>query len=81
MSKKEVVRSYRSSLKLSLLALVASCTGLLIMMFSNNQEAIFVFFYQPMLFASAAAVVAFVAIPFLSIVVSFIRGTGRYSIS
>lgn len=78
MSKKELLRSYKSSLNVSLLAMAVLCLSLLGLLFANNQEAIMLFFYNPLLFAIVSGVISFFAVPLLTIAVSFLRKNRSY---
>lgn len=78
MSKKELLKSYKSSLNVSLLAMAMLCLSLLGLLFANNQEAIMLFFYNPLLFAIVSGVISFFAVPLLTITVSFLRKNSSY---
>lgn len=79
MSKKELLRTYRFSLNLSLVAMATICVGLGVLVTINNQEAIYLLFFKPLVVVAIALAFAFIAIPFLTIIINYIKSVGRYS--
>ncbi len=79
MSKKELLSSYKTSLNFSLVSMTVSCMGLLGLLVFNNQEAIRLFFYQPLLFAAISGALSFVAVPLIALLLSFLKSKKTYS--
>lgn len=71
MTLQEIYKSYTYSLNISLFVMTLITISFAALVVANNKEAMAVFFYKPLLYAGFAAIAAFVAIPFMTIL-------GRY---